>query len=129
MPTLRDKVEFSSEPNDQQLQRFLSTTTCKTYEDIATFLGISVSAVQKDVKNVRNGADIPDAWLLFLLRVKNVHPEWILRGHGSSRIYMTPEGQYETGNAFEERQRVADALRGLSSVAIVEEILRRIARA
>ncbi|MFI3271909.1 MAG: hypothetical protein R3Y11_07415 [Pseudomonadota bacterium] len=128
MPTFRDKIALSEDAADQQLYRFFSVTACRTCEELAAFLGISVGAVQRAVKKVRNGGDFPEKWLFFLLRVKSVHPEWVLTGYGSCYIYITPEGQYETGNASEERMRIAAALCGIPSTALTEEILRRIAR-
>ena len=71
-----------------------------TATDLADFFGVPQSAVSAAVRRGK----MPSSWLVILMRVKNVHPEWIL-----------------TRKADEE------ALRRLPSHMLAEELVRRIA--
>lgn len=50
-----------------------------TATDLADFFGVPQSAVSAAVRHGK----MPSSWLVILMRVKKVHPEWILtaRGH------------------------------------------------
>lgn len=63
------------------------------------------------------------------MRIRNVNPEWVLTGNGSCFLGGPPKaaGVYENGEAFAERMAEQEALRQLSSRALAEELLRRIA--
>ena len=60
------------------LERVFQTAGCRTQQQLAEFLDIRQSAIT-DAK--RRGA-IPADWLLKLLRIQGVNPDWILTGEG-----------------------------------------------
>ncbi len=60
------------------LERIFQAAGCRTQQQLAEFLDIRQSAIT-DAK--RRGA-IPADWLLKLLRIQGVNPDWILTGKG-----------------------------------------------
>ena len=86
-----------------------------TATDLADFFGVPQSAVSAAVRRGK----MPSSWLVILMRVKNVHPEWILTGKGPCLMTLRPEpSRYETD---------VEALRRLPSHMLAEELVRRIA--
>lgn len=84
---------------------------------------------QSSISDARRLGKIPADWLITLLRVKSVHPEWILTGRGPCYIHKLTPGTYETEDMAQERRNVADALRRLSSRELADELVRRVAMA
>ncbi len=71
---------------------------------------------------------MPSSWLVILMRVKNVHPEWILTGKGPCLMTLRPEPErYETAGEAAGRSADEEALRRLPSRMLAEELVRRIA--
>ena len=60
------------------LERVFQTAGCRTQQQLAEFLDIRQSAI---TAAKRRGA-IPADWLLKLLRIQGVNPDWILTGEG-----------------------------------------------
>lgn len=58
------------------LERVFGITGCHTQNELAELLGIKQSSIS-DAKK-RNA--IPAEWLIKLLRLKNINPEWVLSG-------------------------------------------------
>lgn len=109
---------------DTQMERILLVTRTRTQVELAEFLGIR----QSSVSDAKRRGSIPAEWLISILRVRNVHPEWILTGNGPCYLPVpTPPGHYESDDAYQERQREKAALRELSSRALADELVRRIA--
>ena len=88
-----------------------------TATDLADFFGVPQSAVSAAVRRGK----MPSSWLVILMRVKNVHPEWILTGKGPCLMTLRPDVEVTTRKADEE------ALRRLPSHMLAEELVRRIA--
>ena len=109
---------------EDQFKRIQFVTETKTYAELAAFFNISQAAVS----DVRRRGKIPADWLVILICAKGVHPEWVLQGHGPCAAMPLP-GCYESGDSVRERQAEAEVLRGASSRALAEELLRRIATA
>lgn len=61
------------------LKRIFMATECRTQMELAELLGVKQSSIS-DAKK-RNA--IPAQWLIKLLRLKNINPEWILTGQGA----------------------------------------------
>lgn len=59
--------------------RFFEGSECKTQRELAEMLGVS----QALVSDARRRGAIPDDWLMTLVRLKNLNPEWVLLGTGS----------------------------------------------
>ena len=78
---------------DAQMER-LKLVICKhTATDLADFFGVPESAVSAAVRRGK----MPSSWLVILMRVKNVPPEWILTGKGPCLMTLPPEpSRYET---------------------------------
>ena len=107
---------------DEQMQRIYFITGTRTQIELANFLGLRQSAVSV----AKRRENIPSDWLVILMRVKNIHPEWILTGKGPCFIGTAPERRYETGEEAVERTADEDALRRLSARKLADELVRRI---
>lgn len=64
------------------LERVFEVTNCRTQIELADMLGIKQSSIS-DAKK-RNA--IPAEWLVKLLRLKGVNPQWILTGLGPEKL-------------------------------------------
>ena len=95
-----------------------------TATDLADFFGVPQSAVSAAVRRGK----MPSSWLVILMRVKKVHPEWILTGKGPCLMTLRPEpSRYETDVEVTTRKADEEALRRLPSHMLAEELVRRIA--
>ncbi|WP_302738421.1 helix-turn-helix domain-containing protein [uncultured Desulfovibrio sp.] len=110
-------------PFIEQLKRIHQITGTHSQTGLAAYLGVRRSAVT----NAKRTGMIPAEWLLTLLRVANVNPEWILSGAGPCRFRRQTEDVYEDGETAWERQKDYEALQRLSSRALADELVRRIA--
>lgn len=110
-------------PFIEQLKRIHQITGTHSQTGLASYLGVRRSAVT----NAKRTGMIPAEWLLTLLRVANVNPEWILSGAGPCRFRRQTEDVYEDGETAWERQKDYEALQRLSSRALADELVRRIA--
>ncbi|SBW05752.1 putative DNA-binding protein [uncultured delta proteobacterium] len=63
---------------EEQLQRIHCSLQTRTQTELAEFLDIR----QSSVSDAKKRQSVPAEWLLKLLRLKGVNPEWILTGHG-----------------------------------------------
>lgn len=113
----------NSPPFIEQLKRIHQITGTHSQTGLAAYLGVRRSAVT----NAKRTGMIPAEWLLTLLRVANVNPEWILSGAGPCRFRRQTEDVYEDGETAWERQKDYEALQRLSSRALADELVRRIA--
>lgn len=113
----------NSSPFIEQLKRIHQITGTHSQTGLAAYLGVRRSAVT----NAKRTGMIPAEWLLTLLRVANVNPEWILSGAGPCRFRRQTEDVYEDGETAWERQKDYEALQRLSSRALADELVRRIA--
>ena len=110
-------------PFIEQLKRIHQITGTHSQTGLAAYLGVRRSAVT----NAKRTGMIPAEWLLTLLRVANVNPEWILSGAGPCRFRRQTEDVSEDGETAWERQKDYEALQRLSSRALADELVRRIA--
>lgn len=95
-----------------------------TATDLADFFGVPESAVSTAIRHEKS----PSSWLVVLMRVKSVHPEWVLTGKGPSLIPLPPEpSRYETDVEVTTRNTDEEALRRLPLHMLAEELVRRIA--
>ena len=79
-----------------------------TATDLADFFGVPESTVSAAVRRGK----MPSSWLVILMRVKNVHPEWILTGKGPCLMTLPPEpSRYETDVEVTTRKADEEALR------------------
>ena len=113
----------NSSPFSEQLKRIHQISGTHNQSGLAAYLGVRRSAVT----NAKRTGMIPAEWLLTLLRVANVNPEWILSGTGPCRFRRQTEDVYEDGETAWERQKDYEALQRLSSRALADELVRRIA--
>ncbi len=109
---------------NEQMERIKFITGKRTQIELADLLGIKRSSVA----DAKRRGKIPSSWLVILMRVKNVHPEWILTGKGPYSLSKQPEvGHYETGDEAAVRRADEEALRRLPSRMLADELVRRIA--
>lgn len=64
------------------LNRVFEVAGCEKQTELANFLGIKQSSVSDAKKRNR----VPAEWLIKLLRLKGINPEWILTGRGSKLL-------------------------------------------
>ena len=109
---------------DAQMERLKLVISKHTATELADFFGVPQSAVSAAVRRGK----MPSSWLVILMRVKNVHPEWILTGKGPCLMTLRPEpSRYETDVEVTTRKADEEALRRLPSHMLAEELVRRIA--
>lgn len=88
---------------DAQMERLKLVIRKHTATDLADFFGVPQSAVSAAVRRGK----MPSSWLVILMRVKNVHPEWILTGKGPCLMTLPPEpSRYETDVEVTTRKAV-----------------------
>lgn len=125
MPALRHKVEHSDKETDQILYRILDASHCHTCQELADFFEVSLSFAKQATKEIQETGIVPNAWLVVLMRMHNIHPEWILNGCGPRFVTITPQGHYPSHEAFTAYQQEQDALRSVSLDALLYEVKRR----
>lgn len=87
----------NAKDTDTQFDRLFDAAGCRTQAELADLLGIRQSSIA--VAKRRNR--LPSEWLLKILRLRNVNPDWII--FGSVAKYLLP---YETpGSDAEKLQR------------------------
>lgn len=66
------------------LERVFEAAGCKTQIELAIILNIR----QSSISDAKRRSAIPAEWLIKLLKLKGINPEWILTGEGSK--YLIP---------------------------------------
>ena len=75
---------------EAQLERIKEVTGAKTQVELARFLGIR----QASVAGAKRRGTIPIGWLLTLMRLRQVNPEWVLSGKEPCFVeYLPAPGQ------------------------------------
>lgn len=115
----QDKTDSTFE---EQWARLCFATMTNSQEKMAGFFGVRQSVVSDAMRRGK----IPSDWLLILLRVKNVSPEWVLTGRGT-HPESAPENCYENAEYAAERREQEDVLRKLPSRMLADELVRRTA--
>ncbi len=112
---------------EDQFKRLYFVTETHTQVEFAEFLGIRQSAVS----DARRRFSIPSDWLITLLRLKKINPEWILTGKGPRFIcFQTKDHEgCDVADTARETAGAEGMLRLLSSRVLAEELLRRITEA
>ncbi len=120
-----NKLCTSPFEHDRRMYRLYHAAGCFSPRELADFLKTSTGAIAK----ARKSGIIPDAWLLLILRACNVHPDWIVLAKGPMHVERTPEGEYESFQSISERREDITVLNSISSFALTQELLRRLALA
>lgn len=107
---------------EEQWARLCFATMTNSQEKMAGFFGVRQSVVSDAMRRGK----IPSDWLIILLRVKNISPEWILTGRGTCPE-STPGDYYKNAGDAAERREQEDALRSLPSRMLADELVRRTA--
>lgn len=108
---------------DAQMERIKRITGKRTQVELAEFFGIR----QSSISDAKRRGKIPSSWLVILMRVRNVLPEWVLTGKGPCYATLpTARGCYETGDAAAERKADEEALKRLPSLMLAVELVRRV---
>ena len=110
------------------LSRIFKAARCQTQVELATLLGIQQSSISDAKRRNR----VPAQWLVTLLRLRGVNPEWILHGTEpkyieidavSSAESMLPPADREAQSDNEEI--VAKLLHCFSTQTLIDELARR----
>ena len=76
-PAAYGNILPTSQPDtNTPLERVFAAAGCRTQAELAAFLGIR----QSSISYAKKRDSIPAEWLLKLLRMKQINPEWILSG-------------------------------------------------
>ena len=97
-----------------EFRRVYEVADCRTQKELAQILGIRQSSIS-DAKRRRS---IPAEWLVTLLRIRRVNPDWILTGAGPRFLIPSEE---EKGLL----QSVKEFLKTYSSKELADELVRR----
>ena len=117
-------MDMQQEIFDEQLQRVYQVTGMWTEMELAGWLGVR----QTFVADAKRRGKIPADWLLMLVRVLNVDPEWVLTGRGGRlREEPSPTCVRDDADAAHRRESVLEIVRSLPSRVLAEELLRRAA--
>ena len=68
--------------NFEAFRRVFDAAGCRTQAELADLLGIR----QSSISDAKRRQAIPAEWLVKLLRLKSINPEWILTGLGPKRL-------------------------------------------
>ena len=82
---IEDPATYGSNfPQDplSPLARVFAAAGCHTQAELADLLGIR----QSSISDAKRRQAIPAEWLIKLLRLKGINPEWILTGCGPQRL-------------------------------------------
>lgn len=97
-------------------QRIFEAADCRTQTQLADFLGIR----QSSISDAKRRQAIPPEWLVKLLRLKGINPDWILTGKGPQ--YLQPTEENEASLA---QYGGARTLSQFSLQELVSEVVRR----
>ncbi len=107
----------------EQLERIKLISDARTQVELAKFLGIR----QSEVSDAKRRREIPSSWLVILMLMKNVNPEWILTGKGPYSITRLPVlNDHEIEEVIVAEKSDKEALRRLPSRILADELVRRI---
>ncbi len=118
-----NKLRMSPLKTDQRMCRLYEATGCHTPKELASFFGVSTSTIAK----VKKSGVIPAEWLILVLQVRNVHPDWVVMNKGPMYLECPSEEEYESTQAFLDRKHDQMALDRMTSFTLAQELLRRIA--
>ena len=107
----------------EQLERIKLISDARTQVELAKFLGIR----QSEVSDAKRRREIPSSWLVILMLMKNVNPEWILTGKGPDSITRLPVlNDHDIEEVIVAEKSDKEALRRLPSRILADELVRRI---
>ena len=99
------------------LARVFAAAECRTQVELADFLGIR----QSSISDAKKRQAIPAEWLVKLLRLKSVNPEWILTGLGP-KLLGPATGEAPAHIVYITETRPP---KGCSAQELVNELVRR----
>ena len=115
------------------VDRIFKITKCTSQRELAELLGISQPSVSSVCKS--DSGEVPAQWAITLMRIKGLHPEWLLSGEGPTHL---PRGIEESLPSREEQftealrfvmQDLPALLKHIHSSDLSRELSRRLARA
>jgi len=71
------------------LDRVFETAECKTQVELAELFEIR----QSSISDAKRRKSIPAEWLIKLLRLKGINPDWILTGEGPKYLQPVEDGK------------------------------------
>lgn len=64
------------------MDRIFKAAGCRTQTELAELLGIR----QSSISDAKRRGSVPAEWLLTLLRIRGINPEWVLSGSGPREL-------------------------------------------
>lgn len=101
------------------LERVFTAAGCRTQTELADLLQIR----QSSISDAKRRGSIPAEWLIKLLKLKGINPDWIMTGHGPQ--FMQPvadPGDHDAHAMFAMRNR---ALEDCSAQELITELVRQ----
>lgn len=98
---------------EEQMGRVFAVTGARTQVELAALLDIK----QATIANSKKRGNVPDRWLIRLLRRLNVNPDWVLTGRGHRYVTALPDSGMGD---------VLEIIRSLPTRALMDELTRRL---
>ncbi len=103
---------------EQALQRVFAASGCRTQIELAGILGIK----QSSISDAKKRHAIPAEWLIKLLRLKGINPDWVLYGEGEK--YLAPTDTRRDKPHVIQATKVKP-LQECSAQELINELVRR----
>ncbi len=81
---MKTKHTFSEQQYSEIMSRMYVVTHTKTQVELAKILGIR----QASVSEAKKRKAVPAEWLLTLLRLQGINPEWVVSGEGVQMVKL-----------------------------------------
>lgn len=101
--------------------RVYAATGCRSQAELGKLLGIR----QSSVADAKKRGGVPADWLLTLLRLRGINPDWVLTGDGPCFVKLH-SATYECEAVEVECTAREEVLRRLPAKELADELLRRI---
>lgn len=101
--------------------RVFEAAGCRTQTELAIFLGIRQSSISDAKKRGR----VPAEWLVTMLRLRSINPEWVLTGTGPKHLASFSGDERSLPRPSVVHVCEKDMLRRFSSRELADELVRR----
>ena len=110
-------MEEETKKKEDAFTRLYLVSGCRTQVELAEMFGIR----QSSISDAKKRQAIPAEWLVKLLRLKGINPEWIMTGLGPQKLGPA-SGEPETHVVYITETKPP---KGCSSQELFNELVRR----
>ncbi len=104
------------------IRRIHSASETRTQVELADFLGIR----QSSISDAKRRKAIPKEWLVTLLRLRGINPEWVLTGEGARLLQPAKHSVAEAASSLFGYGN--GPLEGYTAKELADELVRRISK-